>query len=190
MPEEPEKFRKIMLLRNRLESKIKELESELEESQIMLDAVESILLEKGFKRAEITKTTSPPKPSETKKTTAPQLPEEVIPLETVDGEHLADIHLQKDSMRIVPAKDKEFNIETPPFNQFLVDRVLNKMQEKDEEEAEAGTLESGLILSYNIIQESNVLRELSIENLDDNRIMELKSAMRWTLEKMHEKTKN
>ena len=190
MLEEPEKLKKFILLKKKLESKIKELESELNESQSMLEAVESMLLEKSFKRAEITKASSSPEPREKKERTRLEPSEDVMPLETVDGVHLADIHLEKDFMRIVPVKGKKFNIETPPFKQFLVDRVLNKMREKDEEEAEAGILKSGLILSYNITQEDNVLRELSIKNLNDNRIAELKSATRWTLEKMYEKTES
>ena len=87
------------------------------------------------------------------------------------------------------AEDKNFNINTPPFTQFLVERVLAKMQEKDSELARTGQLTTDKIFSYNIVQEGDIIHEIVIKNSDANRLRELKSSIRWTLEKMYEKTK-
>lgn len=93
-------------------------------------------------------------------------------------------------MRVVLAEDKEFNINTPPFTAFLVERVLAKMQEKDREAVIRGETTTDKILSYHITQEGDIIREITIQNVTPDRSLELKSTIRWTLEKMYEKTLN
>ena len=196
MSEEAEKIKKIVAFKKKLEKKVEGLESELNEQRLMLEAVDSILLEKGFKRAEIAKTPVTAEVSPVKEEALVELPpqlssefENVIPLKTVTGEPLATLYIEQDSLRIVLAEDKDFNINTPPFTQFLVERVLAKMQEKDSELARAGQLTADKIFSYNIVQEGDTIHEMVIKNFDANRLRELKSSIRWTLEKMYEKTK-
>jgi hypothetical protein len=197
MSEEAEKIKKFVAFKKKLEKKVEGLESELNEQQLMLEAVNSILLEKGFKHAEITKAPEVLKVSPVKEGAPVQLPpqppakdENVISLKTVTGESLATLYIDEDSLRIVLAEDRDFNINTPPFTQFLVERVLAKMQEKDSELARAGQLTTDKIFSYNIVQEGDTIHEMVIKNFDANRLRELKSSIRWTLEKMYEKTKD
>jgi len=194
MSEEAEKVKKFVAFKKKLEKKVEGLESELNELRLMLEAVNSILLEKGFKRAEIAKTPVTAEVSSVKEEALVELPpqpsaeyETVIPLKTVTGEHLATLHINQDSLRIVLAEDKNFNINTPPFTQFLVERVLAKMQEKDSELVRTGRLTPGKIFSYNIVQEDDRVHEVVIKNFDADRLRELKSSVRWTLEKMYEK---
>jgi hypothetical protein len=61
------------------------------------------------------------------------------------------------------------------------------MQEKDNELARTGQLTPNKIFSYNIIQDGDIVREITIRNVDAERLRELKSSIRWTLEKMYEK---
>jgi len=196
MSEEAEKIKKFVAFKKKLEKKVEGLESELNEQRLMLEAVNSILLEKGFKRAEIAKTPVTAEVSPVKEETPVELPpqlssefENVIPLKTVTGESLATLYIEQDSLRIVLAEDKNFNINTPPFTQFLVERVLAKMQEKDSELVRSGQLTTDKIFSYNIVQEGDTIHEMAIKNFDANRLRELKSSIRWTLEKMYEKTR-
>jgi len=196
MSEEAEKIKKFVAFKKKLEKKVEGLESELNEQRLMLEAVNSILLEKGFKRAEIAKTPVTAEVSPVKEETPVELPpqlssefQNVIPLKTVTGESLATLYIEQDSLRIVLAEDKNFNINTPPFTQFLVERVLAKMQAKDSELVRSGQLTTGKIFSYNIVQEGDTIHEIVIKNFDANRLRELKSSIRWTLEKMYEKTK-
>jgi hypothetical protein len=93
-------------------------------------------------------------------------------------------------LRVVPAEDKTFDINTPPFSQFLVERVLTKMQERDNELVRTGHLGPDKIFSYSIVQEGDVIREIVIRNVDADRLRELKSSIRWTLEKMYEKMRS
>jgi hypothetical protein len=200
MAQDAERTRKIVAFKENLEKKVAQLETELKETQATLDAVDSILLEKGFKRVEVPKEPSPRETPQQKEEIAtefepgshvpqPQEFEDVMLLKTVAGEVLASVLVDESSMRILPAHDKEFDVNMAPFSQFLVERVLAKMQERDSESARTGQLEPDKIFSYNIVRDGNIIREISIKNVDPERLRELKSSIRWTLEKMYEKMK-
>jgi len=193
--DEKEKIKKMAEFRAWLEKRIEEVETELGGLRVLLEFADTSLLEKGFKRAEIVKPT--PTPPEAMPTTPPEtalpLPTreygETIPLKTVTGDLLADMYVAEDSMRIVLPKDKNFDVNIPPFTSFLVERVLAKMQEKDHEAAGTGEIAPDKILSYNIIRDGDTIREVTIKNIRTERLQELKSTIRWTLEKMYEKMK-
>ena len=199
MSEDSERMKRLISFKKKLEDRVQGLDSELKEAQTMLETVNSLLLEKGFRRIEIPKGTArigePPHeeqastPSEPVPATAS--PESVIDLKTADGEPLAELLLDEteESLRVIPTRDKNFNIGTPPFTQFLVERVLQKMQERDNELARIGQISPEKILNYKITQEDGIIHEIEIRNIDQDRLRELKSSIRWTLEKMHEKTK-
>lgn len=184
---EGEKVKKIAEFRTLLEKRIQEMKNELEGMQALLEFVNATLLEKGFKKAEIRKPAATPIIPETPPPAVEY--EKSIPLKTVAGDLLANLHVAKDSMQVVLAEDKEFNINTPPFMSFLVERVLAKMQEKDREAAGTGEIAPDRIISYNIARDGDTIREITIRNIEPDRLRELKSTIRWTLEKMYEKMK-
>lgn len=199
MLDEAERIRRLVAFKKRLEDQAEKLDTELKEVQTMLETVNSLLLEKGFRRIEIPreavatpleeKIVSVPESSSTR----PQaLPENVTQLNTSNGELLADLYWNEteNSLRVVPASDKNFDINTPPFTHFLVERVLLKMQERDNELARAGHIVPDKIFCYEIKRQGNMISEINIRNIDSDRLRELKSSIRWTFEKMHEKTKN
>jgi len=193
---EEEKIKKMAEFRTLLEKRIQEIETELEGLRVLLEFIDTALLEKGFKRAEIVKPALPPievapLPPPTLPEVAPPIVEYemAVPLKTVTGELLANLYVGEDSLRVVLAEDKEFNINTPPFMSFLVERVLAKMQEKDREAVRTGEITPDKIFSYNIVREGDVVREITIRNIAPDRSRELKSTIRWTLEKMYEKVK-
>ena len=186
---EEEKLKRIAELRSILERRIRETETELEGLRIILEFVDAKLLEKGFKRAEIGKPApTPPVPMKPAVTPPTVGFEETVPLKTVAGALLANLYVAEDSVRVVPAEDKTFDVNTPPFMPFLVERVLTKMQERDQEAARTGEITPDRILSYNIVRDGDVIREIAIKNVGSERLRELKSTVRWTLEKMYEKT--
>jgi len=196
MPEEEaEKIKKLVAFKEQLQKRVGKLESEVKELQTILEAVDIILLEKGFKRVEIVKTpvlteTLPPKEETEAEPPYPASTAEyqsVIPLKTITGELLANLHLNENSLRVALAEDKNFSSNTPPFTQFLVERVLAKMKEKDNELTQVGQLTPDKVFSYNIVQDGDIIREITINNVDTDRLRELKSSIRWTLEKMYEK---
>jgi len=196
MAEDAERAKRLIAFKASLERKIEALDTELKELQATLEMVNSILLEKGFRRPELPKEpasraeVSPPKAEPVVEPRPPlPEPENVMLLKTASGEELAIISIEGNSLHVVPAPDKDFDVTVPPFTQFLVERVLTKMQERDSELARTGQLEPDRIFSYNIVREGDIIRELIIHNADEERLRELKSSIRWTLEKMYEKMK-
>ncbi len=192
------KMKKIVELRTLMEERVTKMEQELEKWRALLDFVNNTLLKEGFKKAEIVKPTAPPEASPPGEAAPPEVPsaeppvleyEQAIPLKTVTGDLLANLYVSEDSMHVVLAEDKQFDINTPPFRAFLLERVLGQMQEKDKEAAGEGEISPDKILSYNIVREGDALKEITIRNIQPDRSRELKSTIKWTLEKMHEKMK-
>jgi hypothetical protein len=193
-----DKIKKLADFRQRLEKRIEEVSAELEELLVLLEFADATLLEKGFKRAEVTQpavpeSVSPPAaPKTSTRVVVPPIAEyeSAVPLKSATGDLLANLYTGKDSLHVILAENKEFNVNTPPFLKFLVERVLVKMQDKDRQASASGELEPGKMFSFKIVQDGDILREIFIENTSEDRTRELKSTIRWTLEKMFEKPKS
>ena len=194
-----EKMKALVAFKEKLEKRLGELDAETKEITMTLETVNSILLEKGFKRGDIKEVSQTPEEStssakftvEVKKGVMPQTqePETVIPLKTVNEEPLALIYVEKDELHVLPDESKSFSVKTAPFSNFLVERILTKMQEKDSELVRMGELATDKMFAYNIVCEGDFIREIIFKNVDEERLRELKSSIRWTFEKMYEKTK-
>lgn len=187
--EEREKIKKIAKLRAILEKRVEDMETELDGLKMMLSLIDSTLLKGSFKRAEIAKPLQTSQNQGIIKTALVKQQKKGIPLKTITGDILAQIFTEKDVLQIKLAEDKNFDINTPPFTSFFVERVLAKMLEKDKEDASKGKLDPDKIVSFDIKQDGNILREITIRNLRSERSRELKSSIRWTLEKMNERMK-
>ncbi|MCW4019222.1 MAG: hypothetical protein NWF00_11190 [Candidatus Bathyarchaeota archaeon] len=204
MPQDQERIKAVVAFKQRLENRLAKLEEEAQELQATLDAVNGILLEKGFKRgnlqdaeaAEATKEAASQPTQERAPTESRPTgyqggePENVIPLKTANDESLALIYVENDkSVHVLPDESKQFSVNTPPFSNFLVERVLVKMQNKDSELVRLNQLTPEQMFSYNIVREGDLIREIVLRNVDEERLKELKSSIRWTLDKMYEKMK-
>ncbi|MCS7120376.1 MAG: hypothetical protein RMJ07_01740 [Nitrososphaerota archaeon] len=175
---EEDRIRRFAELREKLESRVKNLEAELDDLRDLLEFVNEALVEKSFKKAE--EITKP-------HVTALQKKTRTVELRTDGGEVLGNIYIDEGSMRIIPDPSKLFNTKTPPFSSFFVDKILNKMKNKDEELAREGKISQEKIFSFEIIAEENMLKQIIIKNVDGQREREITSAIRWTLEKMYQK---
>jgi hypothetical protein len=199
MSQDAEKIKRLVAFKKKLEERVGGLESELKELQTMLETVNSLLLEKGFKHPELKKepvaaeVSQPKEEAKIEHAYTPAQPsieyEEIIPLKTFNDELLANLYVSENLLRVVPAENKNFNVSTSPFTPFLLEKVFFKMQEKDNELIRSGQLDADKIFSYDIIREGDIIREIVIRNFDEDRLRELKSSIRWTLEKMYEKMK-
>jgi hypothetical protein len=210
-------MKSLIAFKKRLEDQLEKLAAETKEAQDSLDTVNEILLEKGFRRGDLKAVAETPLPlpipkevilpkaepeapkvviqrtSEPPKTAAPQVASEretVIPLKTMAEEPLALIIFDKQGMHVLPDETKNFSVNTPPFNNFLVEKVFAKMQEKDAELVKSKQIAADKAFFFNVVREGDLIREIVIRNVDEERIKELKSSIRWTFEKMHEKMKS
>lgn len=195
----------MLAFKKRLEEQLEKLNAEAKEVQATIDAINSILLQVGFKRGDIkdAATQAPPPmkevilPKPAEEPAKPKAPadappvehETVIPLKTMSDEPLALMYFENQQIHIMPDESKKFSVNTPPFGNFLVEKVFVKMQEKDKELVRLGQLSPDMMFNYNIVREGDLIREIIIKNVDEERLKELKSSVRWTLEKMYEKTK-
>lgn len=187
--DERENIKKMAKLRVILEKRIGDLETELDELKTLIGLIDSTLIKESFKTPQITEPVQTLKKQEKNQSTQVKPIKKGIPLKTVTGELLAQIYTEKAVTQIILAKDKNFEINTPPFTSFFVERVLAKMQEKDKEDISKGKLDPDKTISFNIKQDGNIIREINIKNLRPERTRELKSSIRWTLEKMYERMK-
>jgi hypothetical protein len=201
LAQDPEKMKSLIAFKKRLEEQLEKLTAETKEVEAALDTVNSILLDKGFKRGDIKEAPEAPVPIEVilpkQEPEAPKPavqhmpePESVIPLKTMTDEPLALIYFDKQAMHVLPDESKNFSVNTPPFGNFLVERVFAKMQEKDSELVRLGQLTADKMFSCNIVREGDLIREIILRNVDDERLKELKSSIRWTFDKMYEKMKS
>ncbi|TRO48363.1 hypothetical protein E2P60_01140 [Candidatus Bathyarchaeota archaeon] len=198
MTEDSEKLKTLVSFKKKIEKRIEDLSAEIEDLAATLDVVNSILLEKGFKRGDIKEVKAPKVEEQTmvhvtvtdEESAESHVvePESVISLKTMNDEPLAIIYVKTDALHILPDESKKFTVSTPPFQPFLVERVLMKMQDKDNELVRTGQLTTDKKFVYEIITEGALIREIVLKNVDEDRLKELKSSIRWTLEKMYEKT--
>jgi hypothetical protein len=205
-------MKSLIAFKKRMEEQLEKLTAEAKEVQAALDTVNAILLDKGFRRGDIKEVPEAPVPkevvlpkqeaeppkvvvqytSDASKPVAQRMPEQesVIPLKTMTDEPLALIIFDKQGMHVMPDESKNFSVNTPPFTNFLVEKIFAKMQEKDSELFRTKQLAADKMFSYNIVREGDQIREIIIRNVDDERLKELKSSIRWTFEKMYEKMKS
>jgi hypothetical protein len=106
---------------------------------------------------------------------------EVVPLKSTTDRLLGTLYIADNLIRIVPSGNLKSS--TPPFQSFLISRVLEAMIKKDKE--------TGIVppLSFEVKEESDKsIKEILIWNCGDpNRVKEIKTSVRWTFEKMAEK---
>ena len=207
LAQDPEKMKSMIAFKKRLEEQLEKLTAETVEVQATLDTVNTILLEKGFKRGDIKEVALASAPVSKEVILPMREPESlkasdalakqymsetesVIPLKTMNDEPLALMYFDKQHIHVLPDESKHFNVNTAPFGNFLVEKVFSKMQEKDKEFVRLGQLNSAEMFSYSVVREGDLIREIIIKNVDEERLKELKSSIRWTFEKMYEKMKS
>lgn len=116
--------------------------------------------------------------------------EQPFTIKSKTGEDLGTIFVGRSWVRIVPAPSLHLNVRTPPFQTFFIDRVLGEMRRKDEMAVDAGSKDPMSIIEHSLVLDGETLKEIRINNLDeDSRLREIRSSIRWTFERMLEKTK-
>ncbi|MEM4157964.1 MAG: hypothetical protein QXN69_06580 [Candidatus Methanomethylicaceae archaeon] len=178
-------------LKKDLEERILKAEKELTFLKTSLKLVDEALTKVSFRPASKLVEEAQRAPVEMAKPPieAPAPQEQSFPIKSKTGEDLGTFYIGKNSVRIVPRPDLELNLKTPPFQSFFLDRVLGEMRKKDEMAVDAGTKDPDSIIEYNIKCDGDTIKEITIRNVDeDSRLRELRSSIRWTFERMLEKT--
>ncbi len=176
-----ETLEKVVSLRTYMANRAETLKIELDEVTEFLEALDNAIASISFRRP-----TMPDIASETHGDKREKHPHQTIPLKSKSGVLLADLVLNEKILRIILRL--KLNVSTPPFQSFMINRILNSMRSKDRERAEKGEISIDDTLTYNVIVDGDDLKEVLIKNYGDSqRLREIRSAVRWTLEKMFEK---
>lgn len=162
-----------------LEKRIVELEREVSANKAIISIIDEILAEKSFKKMKVE---VKERPAELEK------PRERFELTTVDGVFLGELSVTDNELLLTLAQNVSLRVDLPPFTSFLINRVLEPMRKKDEENVMSGRLPPEKAFSYEISQEAGILKSLRIVNYGDpRRLNELRNAIRWTLRRLYEK---
>jgi hypothetical protein len=171
-----------MNLRVYLDQRIDDLNVQLENVKSLYRIVDEVILARSFYRASAI-VPSPPSHEE-----MPSEAIEVIPIKTSMGLLLASLHVQGNEVRIVPAQELGLSVKTPPFQSFLINRILAPMRDRSRDEVHKGNIDPTAAFTFNVVTDGDTLKSIVIQNyISRNRLREITSSSRWTFEKMHER---
>ena len=98
------------------------------------------------------------------------------------------MQIENHTIIFTPEEPFEFTLDIPPFESFLIERVLDNMRKTDQERSTNGEIDPGEILEYEISDEDGKLVSLTIHNYGgERRLREINSSIRWTFDKMYDK---
>lgn len=102
---------------------------------------------------------------------------------------LATATLSTTSVEIVPADGINFNVNTPPFKSFFLNRILEGMKMRDFEKVTRGEIQESESLNYQIEEKTGALiKRIMIRNYrEKERLNEIFSTSTWVLTRMIEK---
>ena len=109
-----------------------------------------------------------------------------------DNTLIAQVEVSKEKIEIIPSESFSFNMDTPPFKSFFINRILEGMKNKDIDKVKQGQLSEMDVISFNTIQKENndnILKKIEIKNYRDrDRINEIFNTVAWVLTRMMEKS--
>lgn len=101
---------------------------------------------------------------------------------------LGKIIIHNEKIEFIPDPSIVFSTDIPPFQSFLIDRVLSTMRTADEQRVSEGETLLNNIVSYNVETEDKKITKLEIINYgDDRRLREISNSIRWVFDKMYDK---
>jgi hypothetical protein len=186
-------IRKLLKMRGDLEARAGQLQTEINDLKVAMAEIDKAIVKQGFHQpssgfqAMKFPETQPEeyKPQETK------IPEQITDgssIQSKDGTTLGKIQLTDDTIIFTPRDELNFTTTTPPFQSFLLDRVLANMKTTDEARAVTGEITPEQVLSFNIETEGETIKMLTIHNYGgERRLREIQSSLRWSLDKMYDK---
>ncbi|MEM3546783.1 MAG: hypothetical protein QXU47_01615 [Candidatus Bathyarchaeia archaeon] len=191
--DESEEVKQLAELKVKLQKKLETIKEEAKILESLISIVDSLLVSKSFRRIEVPQPQQV-QPAQVEASPTPKAPEELaqetILLEASDGTLLAKMYVADRDAQVVVEPGLNLYVSTPPFQSFLVSRVLDSMKTKDLELVREGKLNPDRVFDYELKIEGDAIKEIKIKNYGDRRrLRELRTSIRWTLEKMYEKLK-
>jgi hypothetical protein len=193
-------IKKLLRMRADLEERVIGLQLEISDLQSAMSEIDKAIVLQGFRQS--SSGFQPAKISETaKKETKIEIPkppstEPVIErdgsqsIQAKDGTVLGSLRVTEDTITFKPRSEFKFMTSTPPFQSFLIERVLQNMRTTDEQKATLGELDPTQILEYSVNLDGEEIKGVVVRNYGgERRLREIQSSFRWSLDKMYDKSK-
>jgi len=212
--EEPTKAdsetQRLAQLKKYLEEKMEALQRELDSLKTIGELVDRELVEKSFRRGTgepvataipvrrpLVRPVAPTAAVATTPTAEAQAPatptiaampnERKVEL-VYRGRNVGVAFVSTDTVRIIPDEKLGLKTTTPPFESFLIRKVLDEIRETDTERAGRGEIRPDQILAYDIVEENALLKQITIRNYgDQDRLNRIVRASAWTYMVMAQK---
>lgn len=179
---EEQETKRLLQFKETLEQRMAELEAEAADLKAAMAAIDNMIVAEGFRTPTVSKA------APQAETLHPESFEEGMSVTSKDGAVLGRMNVEGKDLLFEPQSEYEFKADIPPFQSFLVERVLANMSSTDRERAADGELDPSEILEYEVKEEDGVLRELRVRNYGgERRLREINSSLRWTFDKMYDK---
>ena len=175
-----------------VESRIIELEDEIERLKSIKEMMGTVLRQASFQPAKnVSKTRKQEVIAVTKNesVTASAEFKDIKPMNrSKDDLLLANMYVSESAVAIIPVSDITFNVSTPPFSSFLLNRIFEGMKFKDQEKVSAGEMNENKAFSYDVEKDGESIKKIIIKNYrDQSRITEIFNTSAWTFTRMLEK---
>ena len=187
---EKENTQLLLEVRNSLQERLEGLKTEINDLETAIKKIDEFIVKQGFRRLSID-TSRKRVVSEGVENSleASSLDEQMqSSIKSKNGTTLGIVVIQENILRFQPSREFNFDVEMPPFQSFFIDRVLENMRNMDQERAENSEIELDEILTYEVSIDKGLIKSIEISNFrDERRLSEIRSSLRWTLDKMYDK---
>ncbi|MGD0805019.1 MAG: hypothetical protein ABSA11_13210 [Candidatus Bathyarchaeia archaeon] len=192
-------IRKLLKIRAELEERAEQLQIEVNDLKVAMVEIDEAIVQQGFRQPDTA--FQPMKLDDVKKeepkTVESSLPEEKpeqhidgSSIQAKDGTVLGRVQIIGDDILFTPREGLSFTMSTPPFQSFLIERVLANMRTTDEARASTGEITPEQVLGYSVEADGEVIKSVTVHNVGgERRLREIQSSLRWSLDKMYDKMK-
>jgi hypothetical protein len=200
-----EQVKKAAEIREWIEGKISELETEIEKLREILTIVDANLRRTSFVSAAELKPIVTLPPSGNSGTTGRELqPSSAGTRRTAlrsdaqietrelkrarDGFLLATARIDAQRIVVLPAAGVRLSKTTPPFQTFFLSRILDGYKSKDIELSKKDTIAENAALKYDVEEKDGAIMKITIENYRETvRLNEILNTLIWAFSRMLEK---
>jgi len=171
-----------------METRIGELQEEMDRLKEALAVIDSVLRASSFRPAtDIGPTTARPELEEAGEEYEP-IPEIRELKRDKGGDTIAVASVTRSKLKIEPVPEVVLKADTPPFKSFLLGKILGGMVANDEGAVGKGKVKKGEELKYSLAEKGGKIASLTVENYrEKERLNEIISTTAWTFSRMLEK---
>ena len=180
--------KKLLSFRESMENRIQELEAEINDLHTAIEELDKLIVNTGFRTFTTADTFSVPETPKIEPTPISEPEEDQVSITSKDGTVLGVMKVEDHTILFTPTETFDFTLDIPPFQSFLIERVLENMRNTDQERSTNGELDPGEILEYEVQEQDGKIKLLTIQNYGgERRLREINSSLRWTFDKMYDK---